>query len=189
MKVLMTVTVLLFAFFYSAAEGQNIVRVAAAPQTKVSTFSNPRYEGYRLDWWLDWGKNCGPQAAQAFCQQHQYTLAIDWTIAEYIGATSPTKVIGSGEVCGQDFCSGFSSITCKFIEQKPTSSSGDEGEGSGSADSFRPLLKLVIERTANGRCRLVETQLTSKVFAGPFYGSAEAQEHLQNLKNAGECAR
>jgi LCCL domain-containing protein/PAN domain-containing protein len=77
------------------------------------TFSNPGFQnGYRLDWCLYFAQQCGEPAASAWCRAIGYSRATQWNEAVDIGASSPTYVIGDGRVCNQQFCDGFSSITC-----------------------------------------------------------------------------
>ncbi len=81
------------------------------------TFKNPVIKGYRLDWCLHWGRQCGKPAADAWCASKMGKAggyAMKWEAAQDIGALSPTYVIGDGAVCNQKFCDGFRSITCGF---------------------------------------------------------------------------
>jgi hypothetical protein len=81
------------------------------------TFTNPTIKGYRLDWCLHWGRQCGKPAADAWCARKMGKAdgyAKKWQQAVDIGASSPTYVIGDGAVCNQKFCDGFRSITCGF---------------------------------------------------------------------------
>jgi len=78
----------------------------------VDVFPEPTLDGYRLDWCLDFGSNCGEPAATAFCQAQGYTDAVAWSVAQDIGAQDPTKVLGTGQVCAESFCDGFEQIQC-----------------------------------------------------------------------------
>jgi hypothetical protein len=80
------------------------------PVTKV--FNKPKVGGKRLDWCVNWGVGCGEPAATAFCQAEGWVKAIDYAIANDIGVSSPTRLIGTGAVCDQSFCDGFTTITC-----------------------------------------------------------------------------
>ena len=81
------------------------------------TFNNPMIRGYRLDWCLHWGKQCGKPAANAWCAKKMGKAdgyAISWKQATNIGASTPTYVLGDKKVCGQQFCDGFQWIKCGF---------------------------------------------------------------------------
>ena len=79
------------------------------PQKDCQTYTNPMTQGYRLDWCLKWGQQCGEPAATAWCRTQGFERAIGWQIAQSV---PPTFVLGSGQVCNQEFCGGFSTITC-----------------------------------------------------------------------------
>jgi len=79
--------------------------------TKV--FNSPSISGYRLDWCKVWSSQCGKPAADEFCKQQGFTNAIRWEIDPDIGLHSPTKIIGTGEICDQGFCDGFRYIECE----------------------------------------------------------------------------
>ena len=76
------------------------------------TFNNPTYKGNALDWCLNWGEGCGKQAANAYCKSRGFERATQFSQAPNIGARRPTRLIGTGAVCDQDFCDGFRRITC-----------------------------------------------------------------------------
>lgn len=77
------------------------------------TFSNPKQGGNRLDWCLGWSTGCGAPAANAWCKSKGFGGASSFTIAEDIGGSQPTRLMGTGAVCDQDFCDGFAKITCE----------------------------------------------------------------------------
>jgi hypothetical protein len=79
----------------------------------TTTFNNPVYNGNRLDWCVSWGTGCGKAAADKFCQWKGFGAATGFQIANDIGASSPTRVIGTGALCDQGFCDGFNFITCQ----------------------------------------------------------------------------
>jgi hypothetical protein len=79
----------------------------------TATFNNPMYNGNRLDWCVNWGVGCGQEAADKYCQSQGYGSAANLQIANDIGAGSPTRLIGTGAVCDQAFCDGFTFITCQ----------------------------------------------------------------------------
>ncbi len=55
---------------------------------------------------------CGKQAADAWCVSKGFQSSTAFNIANDIGASTPTRLFGTGAVCDQAFCDGFSSITC-----------------------------------------------------------------------------
>lgn len=73
------------------------------------TFNYPRYRDYNLDWCKDWAKNCGKPAADAYCVFKGYNSSYDFALAADIGNT---RLIGSGAICSDSFCDGFSYIRC-----------------------------------------------------------------------------
>ena len=81
------------------------------PVTKV--FMTPKISGSRLDLCADWATGCGEPAATQFCQAEGWAMASAFEVAQDIGASTPTRLIGTGAVCDQGFCDGFASITCK----------------------------------------------------------------------------
>jgi hypothetical protein len=83
------------------------------------TFENPMIGTNRLDWCADWGKGCGAEAATAWCKSNAYDHSVAVQQAPDIGASAPTKLIATGEVCDQSYCDGFTSITCATVELPP----------------------------------------------------------------------
>ncbi|MEP7173178.1 MAG: hypothetical protein ABI705_06790 [Aestuariivirga sp.] len=81
-------------------------------EAENKTFENPMIGTNRLDWCADWGKGCGPDAATAWCKTNAYDHSVNVQQAPDIGASAPTKLIATGEVCDQSYCDGFTSITC-----------------------------------------------------------------------------
>ena len=81
-------------------------------EAENKTFENPMIGTNRLDWCADWGKGCGAEAATAWCKSNAYDHSVAVQQAPDIGASAPTKLIATGEVCDQSYCDGFTSITC-----------------------------------------------------------------------------
>jgi len=75
-------------------------------------FTKPMNGKNRLDYCFAWQDGCGQKAADAFCEKMGFANASDFTIAQGIGANSPTRTIGDGSVCDNNGCDGFMSITC-----------------------------------------------------------------------------
>ena len=86
--------------------------------SSIVNFPNPKHGGKRLDWCLTWGKGCGKAAAQEFCYRNAKLSQFGSKVAGYwkannIGAKTPTKTIGSNQVCSKPYCDGFTGIVCK----------------------------------------------------------------------------
>ncbi len=75
-------------------------------------FDAPAWRGHRIDVCASWGKDCGPAAAQLFCQRMGYDRALHFERAENIGAETPTRTLLDGKTCADAGCDGFASITC-----------------------------------------------------------------------------
>ncbi len=91
--------------------------VPASAETR--TFHNPMQGSNRLDWCYNWGVGCGKQAADAWCKAQGYADgATLFSEAQNIGAQHPTRLIGTGAVCDQGYCDGFTAITCS--RHRPT---------------------------------------------------------------------
>jgi hypothetical protein len=82
------------------------------PPPAVIKFWEPKIGGLRLDWCKVWADQCGPPAANAYCQTKGYSHATSFAKASDIGAFAPTRVIGTGQVCSDAFCDGFAWINC-----------------------------------------------------------------------------
>jgi hypothetical protein len=76
-------------------------------------FRQPMFRGYRLDWCKSWGSFCGQGAADAFCKSKGFSKAESWEIDPDIGLRTPTYIIGSGQICSENFCDGFKYIKCR----------------------------------------------------------------------------
>ncbi len=76
------------------------------------TFNKPKIGAYRLDWCYKWGTQCGDVAADKFCQQKGFDGSTSFSEAKDIGGTTPTRVMGTGQVCADDTCDGFKFISC-----------------------------------------------------------------------------
>lgn len=94
------------------AAGRPLPTPPETPDDTVMTFQDPVLDGYRVDYCFAWGDRCGKPAATAFCVAKGYAGALEWQIAEDIGATSPTRTQGDKRICDQPACDGFFKITC-----------------------------------------------------------------------------
>ncbi len=88
-------------------------------EAETKAFDSPKLGENRLDWCLNWGTGCGEEAATAWCKTVGFDKAVDTKQAPDIGASMPTKLIATGEVCDQSYCDGFTSITCATVEAPP----------------------------------------------------------------------
>lgn len=79
-------------------------------QQTTETFVKPMHEGYRVDWCLNYGSNCGADAARKFCQLKGFSSAASYPIARDIGRT---KTVGDKRVCDDPGCDGFAEISCR----------------------------------------------------------------------------
>jgi hypothetical protein len=73
----------------------------------------PKHNGYRVDVCKVWGMECGQPAADAWCRLKGKQRARSYAIQENIGATHPTVVIGTGQLCRDAYCDAFSRIACE----------------------------------------------------------------------------
>ena len=55
---------------------------------------------------------CGAPAAEKYCESKGWSKARRYVVAHNIGASTPTRLIGTGAVCDQNFCDGFEFIRC-----------------------------------------------------------------------------
>ena len=76
------------------------------------TYAFPVHEIYRLNFCLNWDKDCGEPAAQAWCKVRGFNRAAAWSVDKNIGSLFPTIVLGENRVCSQFICDGFQEITC-----------------------------------------------------------------------------
>jgi hypothetical protein len=106
-RLLMRVIAMLFAglVFQSVAMAEEV------------TFNKPKLGSYRLDWCYKWATQCGEVAADKFCQKQGYEGSSVFSKANDIGGDTPTRVLGSGQVCADDACDGFKFITCENADE------------------------------------------------------------------------
>ena len=90
-----------------------------AAEAETKTFESPKFRGNLLDWCVNWGIGCGTEAATAWCKTEGFDVATDVKQAVDIGASTPTKLIATGEVCDQSYCDGFAFVTCATVAAPP----------------------------------------------------------------------
>ena len=95
------------------ARAQMLQQCAGGGGADEKKFINPMFKGLRLDWCYASGTDCGGYAAKAYCVARGYPLVKGFGIAQHIGVYTKTRSIGSGEVCANPGCDGFSFIYCK----------------------------------------------------------------------------
>ncbi len=158
-------------------------------------FYNPEISGYRLDWCRVWASQCGKPAADEFCKKQGYTEAVRWEMAPDIGNITPTKVIGTGQICDQGFCDGFKYIECSGKQSNTQSGASsfnsydlnkyyigcfkDRGNPSGTQgrdlDGFmygskEMTPKMCIDICARKGFKYASVQYSSQCFCGNSYG-------------------
>jgi hypothetical protein len=94
----------------AAAIAASIFMVAGVASAEVTKFNQPKFKGNALDWCLTWATDCGKPAADAYCKNKGYETAQKFNKWEDIG--EPTYVFGSGQICNQEECDSFTSISC-----------------------------------------------------------------------------
>ncbi|MFP3921065.1 MAG: hypothetical protein ACLFU3_05085 [Dichotomicrobium sp.] len=87
-------------------------RITCFKETTV-TYRNPKWQGNRLDWCLNWGQKCGKPAANAYCRKRGHERTIGFKKASNIGDRQPTRLITTGAVCDDGHCDGFRFIRCR----------------------------------------------------------------------------
>jgi hypothetical protein len=92
----------------TCARFQNFLRSGGIPQNN-RTFQNPAVNGVRVDWCLFWARQCGKPAADEFCRRQGFTQSASFKV---LNDQPPTFVIGSGQICREASCDGFSEIVC-----------------------------------------------------------------------------
>jgi len=88
-------------------------------QAAEQTFAKPKAGPFMIDWCLQWGALCGKPAADKFCQTKGYVQSNDFVEAVDIGASTPTIVQGTGQVCSDPTCDGFTYLTCVKPDAPP----------------------------------------------------------------------
>jgi len=112
------------------------------------TIKNPSFNGYRLDYCREWGKNCGRAAANSFCKAIGHNRTSKFLIDKNIGKSRPTRIVNGGQICKESHCDGFKFIRCKLkgviisnignIIPKAKKQSGNQGQfNSDKEDSTR----------------------------------------------------
>lgn len=82
-------------------------------QKTTLTFQEPMHGDLRLDACLQWGQNCGEPAATAWCKTKGMSRAVDYP-QETVGQRGiATRLIGTNQVCKENFCGSFVYITCE----------------------------------------------------------------------------
>src|SRR5262249_14746660 len=72
-------------------------------------FPRPMVSGFALDICREWGANCGKPAAGPFCATQGFVAASDFLTTQ---DSPPTRVIGTGQICKENFCDRISWVRC-----------------------------------------------------------------------------
>jgi hypothetical protein len=84
------------------------------PTPNTPYFYEPTSDGYRIDWCLESATGCGKPAAILWCRSQRFTEVVDFTQDPNVGEREiKTKMLGNGEICDDQVCDSFKSITCK----------------------------------------------------------------------------
>lgn len=90
-----------------------IVQVTCSrPDPETEVYNKPKVGNKRMDYCLSWGVDCGAPAANEYCQRRGWVKSIDFVIDENIGDEHPTKILNGGQLCSEEYCDGFKTITC-----------------------------------------------------------------------------
>ncbi len=121
--------------------------IHGSAQAAEQTFSKPKAGPFRIDWCLVWAGQCGKPAADKFCQSKGFVQSNDFVEDVDIGATTPTIVQATGQVCNAPTCDGFTYVTCEKPDSlppppppAPPPGSGDSGGGGDTQDFYKPKI-------------------------------------------------
>lgn len=120
--------------------------MVSSAQASEQTFAKPKAGPFQIDWCLQFGSQCGKPAADKFCQSKGFVQSNDFVQAVDIGASTPTIVLGTGQVCNAPVCDGFTYVTCEKpdappppLPPPPLPPSG--GSGADEQEFFKPKIK------------------------------------------------
>jgi hypothetical protein len=106
-------------FIHSSADAKTGSRVPLANRRDAAgaegknIFRSPTIGGYRLDFCLTFGNDCGKPAADEFCKRQKFEESVLFE-NETVGTRGiQTKVIGTGQICDMRDCSAFTLIRCR----------------------------------------------------------------------------
>ncbi len=111
-----------------------------AAQASEQTFAKPKAGPFQIDWCLQWAAQCGKPAADKFCQTKGFLQSNDFVQAVDIGASTPTIVQGTGQVCNAPTCDGFTYVTCEKPDAPPPPPPGGGGSGGIEKTYNKPKL-------------------------------------------------
>ena len=72
-------------------------------------FPDPLVDGVPLDYCLQWGRDCGRPAADAWCRARGFAAASAFEVRLQ---SPPTRVLATGQVCDEAHCDRMVSVTC-----------------------------------------------------------------------------
>ncbi len=100
----------------ATAIAQQTQAALGATQTAAARgqfFSEPKWNGYRLDWCYTAGAQCGVRAATEWCKRQGFAGATDFQDDPDVGKKNiRTIVLSNGGICTSTVCDSFKSITC-----------------------------------------------------------------------------
>lgn len=106
-------------FIHSSADAKARSRLPVANRRDAAeaegknTFRFPTIDGYRLDFCLNFGNECGKPAADEFCKRQKFDESVLFE-NETVGTRGiRTRVIGTGQICDMPDCSAFTLIRCR----------------------------------------------------------------------------
>jgi hypothetical protein len=158
-------------------------------EAENKTFENPMIGTHRLDWCSDWGKGCGAEAATAWCKSNAYDRSVNVQQAPDIGASAPTKLVATGEVCDQSYCDGFASITCATAEL-PAVVAPPTPEAP-AADAAAPADVPVVAKTADAAAPAdvpVVAKTADEMFKNPMHEGVRLNWCLNGQSGCGKKA-
>ena len=131
--------------FWLAGSLIGIGMISGPAQADEQTFTKPKAGPFRIDWCLNFGTDCGKPAADKFCQSKGFVHSFDFVEDVDIGATSPTIVQGTGQICNAPTCDGFTYVSCEkppgpppLPPPPPPPGNGDLGSGGDTQDFHNP---------------------------------------------------
>ncbi len=72
-------------------------------------FPDPLVDGVPLDYCLQWGRDCGRPAADAWCRAQGFAAASAFEVRLQ---SPPTRVLATGQVCDEVHCDRMAAVTC-----------------------------------------------------------------------------
>jgi hypothetical protein len=87
----------------------SFVHAVSYDHTYYRSFWHPTFEGLRLAWCIDGGKECGTTTADRYCKIMGFDRSVERLKAYDIGLS---RYLGTQNVCEKWNCDGFTKIKC-----------------------------------------------------------------------------